>query len=215
MDFVATVLEEVGSHSFKGSDVLTVTIKFRECPFLVTVLATLGSDASIRKRAFKLVYLLINKTNVEPLTNGLIDYLEVSDQDFKGDLTAKICSIVEKLSPDKLWYIDQMLKVLCEVNYVKDEYGNALVVITNASTSLDYTVWKQVVRLEYGALWRICVTENVAAGCYRACYQSTYLDLLEVNVFDCFAHLSSVSLLVHRPLCCWVVDMVKEIVDSV
>ncbi|GJV34578.1 ribonuclease H-like domain-containing protein [Tanacetum coccineum] len=114
LDFDDAFLEEVGSHSFKGSDVLTVMTKFRECPFLVTVLATLGSDASIRKRALKLVYLLINETNVEPLTKGLIDYLEVSDQDFKGDLTAKICSIVEKLSPDKLWYIDQMLKVLCE-----------------------------------------------------------------------------------------------------
>ncbi|GJT98504.1 ribonuclease H-like domain-containing protein [Tanacetum coccineum] len=90
------VLEEVGSHSFKGSDVLTVMTKFRECPFLVTVLATLDYCS-------------------KPLTKGLIDYLEVSDQDFKGDLTAKICSIVEKLSPDKLWYIDQMLKVLCEV----------------------------------------------------------------------------------------------------
>ncbi|GJS38412.1 putative ribonuclease H-like domain-containing protein [Tanacetum coccineum] len=98
-----------------GSDVLTVMTKFRECPFLVTVLATLGSDASICKRALKLMYLLINETNVEPLTKGLIDYLEISDQDFKGDLTAKICSIVEKLSLDKLWYIDQMLKVLCEV----------------------------------------------------------------------------------------------------
>ncbi|GKB28959.1 adaptor protein complex AP-1, gamma subunit [Tanacetum coccineum] len=100
------------------------------------------SDASIRKRALELVYLLINETNVEPLTKELIDYLEVSDQDFKGDLTAKICSIVEKLSPDKFWYIDQMLKVLCEAgNYVKDEVWHALVVvITNASNLHGYTV---------------------------------------------------------------------------
>ena len=54
------------------------------------------SDASIRKRALELVYLLVNETNVEPLTKELIDYLEVSDQDFKGDLTANICSIVER-----------------------------------------------------------------------------------------------------------------------
>ncbi|GJY60187.1 AP-1 complex subunit gamma-2-like protein isoform X1 [Tanacetum coccineum] len=158
------VLKEVGSHSFKGFDVLTVTTKFREYPFLVTVLATLGSDASIRKRALKLGYLLINETNVKPLTKGLIDYLEVSDQDFKGDLTAKICSIVEKLSPDKLWYIDQMLKVLCEAgNYVKDKVWHALVVITNASNLHRYTVWllyraiqtsvdQQLLGLEYGAL---------------------------------------------------------------
>ncbi|KAL7599155.1 hypothetical protein Lser_V15G24605 [Lactuca serriola] len=47
------------------------------------------SDASIRKRALELVYLLVNETNVKPLTKELIDYLHVSDQDFKGDLTEK------------------------------------------------------------------------------------------------------------------------------
>ncbi|GJR91636.1 AP-1 complex subunit gamma-2-like protein isoform X2 [Tanacetum coccineum] len=100
------------------------------------------SDASIRKRALELIYLLLNENNVKPLTKELIDYLQVSDQDFKGDLTAKICSIVEKLSPDKIWYIDQMLKVLSEAgNHVKDEVWHALiVVITNASNLHGYTV---------------------------------------------------------------------------
>ncbi|XP_071736458.1 AP-1 complex subunit gamma-2-like isoform X2 [Rutidosis leptorrhynchoides] len=100
------------------------------------------SDASIRKRALELVYLLVNESNVQPLTKELIDYLEVSDQDFKADLTAKICSIVENLSPEKIWYIDQMLRVLCEAgNYVKDDVWHALiVVITNASNLHGYTV---------------------------------------------------------------------------
>ncbi|KAJ0960403.1 hypothetical protein J5N97_007947 [Dioscorea zingiberensis] len=100
------------------------------------------SDASIRKRALELVYLLVNETNVKPLTKELVDYLEVSEQDFKGDLTAKICSIIEKYSPDKLWYIDQMLKVLSEAgNYVKDDVWHALiVVVSNASDLQGYTV---------------------------------------------------------------------------
>ncbi|KAF3431304.1 hypothetical protein FNV43_RR26035 [Rhamnella rubrinervis] len=100
------------------------------------------SDASIRKRALELVYLLVNESNVKPLTKELIDYLEVSDQEFKGDLTAKICSIVSKLSPEKIWYIDQMLKVLSEAgNFVKDEVWHALiVVISNASDLHGYTV---------------------------------------------------------------------------
>ncbi|KAK4788526.1 hypothetical protein SAY86_019845 [Trapa natans] len=100
------------------------------------------SDASIRKRALELVYLLVNETNVKPLTKELIDYLEVSEQDFKGDLTAKICSIVEKFSPDKIWYIDQMLKVLSQAgNFVKGEVCNALiVVISNAPDLHGYTV---------------------------------------------------------------------------
>ncbi|KAE8023419.1 hypothetical protein FH972_009113 [Carpinus fangiana] len=100
------------------------------------------SDASIRKRALELVYLLVNESNVKPLTKELIEYLEVSDQDFKGDLTAKICSIIAKFSPQKIWYIDQMLKVLSEAgNFVKDEVWHALiVVISNASDLHGYTV---------------------------------------------------------------------------
>ncbi|KAH9709065.1 AP-1 complex subunit gamma-2 [Citrus sinensis] len=99
-------------------------------------------DASIRKRALELVCLLVNESNVKPLTKELIDYLEISDQEFKGDLTAKICSMVEKFSPDKIWYIDQMLKVLSEAgNFVKDEVWHALiVVISNASDLHGYTV---------------------------------------------------------------------------
>lgn len=53
-------------------------------------------DASIRKRALELVYLLVNENNVKQMTKDLVDYLEVSDPEFKGDLSAKICSIVEK-----------------------------------------------------------------------------------------------------------------------
>ncbi|XP_061370159.1 AP-1 complex subunit gamma-2-like [Gastrolobium bilobum] len=100
------------------------------------------SDASIRKRALELVYVLVNETNVKPLAKELIDYLEVSDYDFRGDLTAKICSIVAKFSPEKIWYIDQMLKVLSEAgNFVKDEVWYALiVVISNASELHGYTV---------------------------------------------------------------------------
>ncbi|KAK8640299.1 hypothetical protein V6N13_008056 [Hibiscus sabdariffa] len=100
------------------------------------------SDASIQKRALELVYLLVNESNVKPLTKELIEYLEVSDQEFKGDITAKICSLIEKFSPEKIWYIDQMLKVLSEAgNFVNDEVWHALiVVISNASDLHGYTV---------------------------------------------------------------------------
>ncbi|CAI0386069.1 unnamed protein product [Linum tenue] len=87
------------------------------------------SDASIRKRALELVYLLVNESNVKPLTKELVDYLEVFSMDFR-------------FSPEKIWYIDQMLKVLTEAgNFVKDEVWHALVVvISNASDLHGYTV---------------------------------------------------------------------------
>nr|KYP48790.1 AP-1 complex subunit gamma-1 [Cajanus cajan] len=138
------------------------------------------SDASIRKRALELVCILVNETNVKALTKELVDYLEVSDPDFREDLTAKICSIVSNhlvdftkasylfpfnslevvtrvfilfyfyflahiykmFSAEKIWYIDQMLKVLSEAgNFVKDEIWHALIVaISNASELHGYTV---------------------------------------------------------------------------
>ncbi|KAG2662351.1 hypothetical protein PVAP13_1KG524400 [Panicum virgatum] len=100
------------------------------------------ADASIRKRALELVFLLVNDTNVKPLTKELIDYLSIADPDFKGDLTSKICSIVEKFSQEKLWYLDQMFKVLSLAgNHVKDDVCHALIVVlSNASELQGYSV---------------------------------------------------------------------------
>lgn len=58
------------------------------------------SDASIRKRALELVYLLVNENNVKPLTKELIDYLVVSDQDFKEILLQKFAPLW-KSSPQR------------------------------------------------------------------------------------------------------------------
>uniref|UniRef100_A0A0D3AA96 Clathrin/coatomer adaptor adaptin-like N-terminal domain-containing protein n=1 Tax=Brassica oleracea var. oleracea TaxID=109376 RepID=A0A0D3AA96_BRAOL len=100
------------------------------------------SVASIQRRALELINLLMNVNNVKPLAKELIEYLELSEQDFTGDLTAKIYSIVEKFAPEKIWYIDQMLKVLSEAgNYVKDDVWHVLiVVISNAPDLHGYTV---------------------------------------------------------------------------
>lgn len=51
---------------------------------------------SIRKRALELVYALVNESNVKTLTKELLGYLKVSDPEFKNDLTAKICALVQK-----------------------------------------------------------------------------------------------------------------------
>ncbi|KAF7829380.1 AP-1 complex subunit gamma-2-like [Senna tora] len=135
------------------------------------------SDASIQKRALELVYSLVNESNVKSLTKELIDYLEVSDQDFRGDLTSKICSIVAKFAPEKIWYIDQMLKVLSEAgNFVKDEvWHSVIVVISNASDLHGYTV-----RALYRALQTSVEQESlvrVAVWCI-----GEYGDILVKNV---------------------------------
>ncbi|CDY24514.1 BnaA01g22180D [Brassica napus] len=117
------------------SEALTVDSKAVQRHRATILECVKDSDASIQRRALELIYLLVNVNNVKPLAKELIEYLEVREQDFKGVLTAKICSIERsKFAPEKIWYIDQMLKVLSEAgNYVKDDVWHALiVVITNA-----------------------------------------------------------------------------------
>ncbi|EMS59884.1 AP-1 complex subunit gamma-2 [Triticum urartu] len=140
----------------------------------VTILECVkDADASIRKRALDLVYLLVNDTNVEPLTKELVDYLQVADPDFKEDLTAKICSIAEKLMFKVLslkskkslaiWEIKCLIMAIGNAgDHVKDDVWHALiVVISNASELQGYSVRSLYTALqaysEQGSLLRVAV----------------------------------------------------------
>lgn len=61
----------------------------------------------------ELVYALVNETNIKALTKELLEYLKVSDAEFKPDLTSKICMLVQRFAPDKQWHLDSLLQVIC------------------------------------------------------------------------------------------------------
>lgn len=63
------------------------------------------------RRALDLVYALVNENNIKALTKELLEYLKVSDTEFKPDLTAKICQLVLRFAPDKQWHFDSILQV--------------------------------------------------------------------------------------------------------
>ena len=60
-------------------------------------------------RAFS--YLLVNENNIRVLVRELVNYLLVADTEFKQDLTAKICIVVQKFAPSKQWHVDTIIKV--------------------------------------------------------------------------------------------------------
>lgn len=43
---------------------------------------------------------------------------QVSDAEFKEDLTARICQVVEKFSPDTMWRVDTTISVLSGVRFL-------------------------------------------------------------------------------------------------
>lgn len=99
------------------------------------------ADVSIRRRALELVYALVNEGNIKTLTKELLDYLKVSDPEFKPDLTSKICMLVQRFAPDKQWHLDSLLQVMQQAGaYVKEEVCRALIVlISNAPELHGYT----------------------------------------------------------------------------
>ncbi|KAA6427411.1 MAG: AP-1 complex subunit gamma-1 [Trebouxia sp. A1-2] len=99
------------------------------------------ADVSIRRRALELVYALVNEGNIKTLTKELLDYLKVSDLEFKPDLTSKICMLVQRFAPDKQWHLDSLLQVMQQAGaYVKEEVCRALIVlISNAPELHGYT----------------------------------------------------------------------------
>jgi len=67
-------------------------------------------------------YGLVNEGNIRTLARELLDYLAVADEDFKPDLTAKICTLIQRFAPDRRWQIDSLLQVLVQAGaHVKDE----------------------------------------------------------------------------------------------
>ena len=57
-----------------------------------------------------MVYALVNQGNIRTLTKELLDYLRISDSEFKPDLTNKICMLVQRFAPDKRWHLDSLMQ---------------------------------------------------------------------------------------------------------
>ena len=53
-------------------------------------------DISLRRRALELLFSLVNESNVQPLVAELLAYLRVTDAEFKRDLTATLCALLER-----------------------------------------------------------------------------------------------------------------------
>lgn len=114
------------------------------------------ADVSIRRRALELVYSLVNENNIRTLTKELLDYLAVSDAEFKPDLTAKICLLIQRFAPDKRWHVDNLVQVLSQAGpYVKEEVVRAMIVlVSNAPELHGYTA---------RSLYRAAITNTSSA----------------------------------------------------
>ena len=102
------------------------------------------NDFTIKKLALDLLYLITSEANVKSIVKEMLNYLLVSEADFMQDLTWKICTSIEKYSPNRRWYIDTLIRVLTlSGNYVKDESLSSLTHMISSTPQLQsYSVHK-------------------------------------------------------------------------
>jgi len=106
-------------------------------------------DVSIRRRALDLIYSLVNETNIRILVRELLNFLLISDVQFRPELVAKLCMVTEKYAPSKRWHVDTILRVMSiGGNFIPDDVPNNLVTLISANPELQsYAVQKLYIAL--------------------------------------------------------------------
>eukprot|EP00026_Physarum_polycephalum_P002308 Phypoly_transcript_02314.p1 GENE.Phypoly_transcript_02314~~Phypoly_transcript_02314.p1 ORF type:complete len:848 (+),score=158.44 Phypoly_transcript_02314:117-2660(+) len=106
-------------------------------------------DVSIRRRALDLIYSLVNETNIRILVRELLNFLLISDVQFRPELVAKLCMVTEKYAPTKRWHVDTILRVMSiGGNFIPDDVPNNLVTLISANPELQsYAVQKLYIAL--------------------------------------------------------------------
>ena len=80
-------------------------------------------DLVIKKKALDLLFKITNQSNVKSIVKELINYLLIADNEFKKELSNKICMACEKYAPNKKWHIDTVIKVLTlSEGHVREEF---------------------------------------------------------------------------------------------
>jgi AP-1 complex subunit gamma-1 len=101
-------------------------------------------DVSIRRRALDLIYSLVNESNIRILVRELLNFLLISDVQFRPELVAKLCMVTEKYAPTKRWHVDTILRVMSiGGNFIPDDVPNNIVTLISTSPELhSYAVQK-------------------------------------------------------------------------
>jgi AP-1 complex subunit gamma-1 len=101
-------------------------------------------DLSIRRRALDLIFVLVNEDNIRFLASELMVYLQnttSSEDNFKEQLTTKICTLIEKFAPNKEWKIDTLLKlIILSGQFVREEIATVFIGLVTQTPELQGSI---------------------------------------------------------------------------
>jgi AP-1 complex subunit gamma-1 len=102
------------------------------------------SDISIKRRSLDLVYVIINSNNIKSIMKECLNFILIAENEFKLELTTKLCQSLEKYSPSIKWEIDTVIKILCLAgNFVNDDTMSSVINLIISTPELHlYSVHK-------------------------------------------------------------------------
>jgi AP-1 complex subunit gamma-1 len=108
------------------------------------------ADISIRRRALELSFALINESNVRVMIRELLAFLEVADNEFKPNMTTRICQSARRFAPNPRWHIDTVLRVLrLAGNFVREDIlASFLCLVSQTGDLWGYTTRKLYIALK-------------------------------------------------------------------
>lgn len=95
-------------------------------------------DVSIRRRSLDLLLGLVNETNVKTLVRELLNFLLVSDVEFRADLVERLTLLINKYAPSTKWQLDTTLRVMAIAgnNYLPDEVPSTLIALVSQHSDI-------------------------------------------------------------------------------
>lgn len=105
-------------------------------------------DVSIKRRAMELSFAIINSNNIIQMIDEIMEFLATCEPDFKADCSSNMCIAMEKHSPNRNWYIDQMIRVLTTAgNYVRDDIVSSFVILISTTPASQLNTALQLYKL--------------------------------------------------------------------
>ena len=78
----------------------------------------------------------------------MLGFLEASENDFKPEMTGKICMLIQYYGTDKKWHFDNLMQVMIQAGqYVKEEVCRALIIMVTNTPDLQHYVVRECYRV--------------------------------------------------------------------
>ena len=102
-------------------------------------------DSSIRRRALDVISALVDENNVETLIPEVLDYVKLSDAEFRVELVAKIFTAVQRFARSPKWNFDTVHRILIDNgNYVGNEIITAFCKLITKTPELQQHAVRQL-----------------------------------------------------------------------